>query len=142
MTMKKLTFSFLLLSALLLSACAGMRNKPGPLAEPADPNALPNIVGDFAVNGTDLTDSDYGGTLHIEPGIAPHTYLLTWLLTESIQEGEGHIEGNQLVATWRTRDGKVSGTVTYTITSAGQLIGTRTIDGIEGSYQETCYPNP
>ena len=139
--MKKTIFPFFLLFALLWSACAGMRNKPGPLAEPADPNALPNILGDYAVNGTDLTDSDYGGTLHIEAGRSPGEYRLDWVLTENIQEGIGHIEGNQLLATWHTGDGTVSGTITYTITKAGQLIGTRTIDGVPGSYRETCYPN-
>ncbi|GAB4531714.1 MAG: hypothetical protein Fur0018_19870 [Anaerolineales bacterium] len=129
------------LAAWLLTGCAGMSNKPAPLAEPADPQALPALEGDYAINGTDMTDAAYGGTLHIDPGIAPHTYSLTWLLTESIQEGGGHTEGNQLIARWQSQDGSLSGTVTYTITIAGQLDGIRTIDGVSGESRERGYPN-
>ncbi|RMF50251.1 MAG: hypothetical protein D6755_01420 [Anaerolineae bacterium] len=137
--MKRLLITLLLIP-LLLSACAGMRNKPAPLAAPANPQALPDITGDYALNGTDMTDAEYGGTLHIESA-GESTYALTWLLNENILEGEAHIEGNQLLATWHNLEGTLSGTAAYTITVAGQLDGIRLIDGVTGQNHETCYPN-
>jgi len=131
---------FPLVLLLLLSACS-RRDPPAPLADPADPAALPDISGDYALNGVDMTDAAYGGTLHIEPAETPGHYRLTWLLTGGVQEGEGRIEGNQLIARWRAADPKASGTVTYTITTAGQLDGLRTVDGLEGISRETAYPN-
>ncbi len=136
-----LTLLLTLLSTLLVG-CAGMNNKPGPLTAPADPQSLPPLAGDYAINGTDMTDADYGGTLHIEAGESAGTYQLTYLLTESIQRGTGHIEGNQLIVTWEAIDGTLSGTAVYTITTSGQLDGIRTIDGVDGKNRERGYPNP
>lgn len=130
----------LVLFALLLSACAGMGNEPAPLAAPANLDALPNIQGDYALNGIDMTDVAYGGTLHIEAA-GDGAYAMTWLLNENLLEGQAHIDGNRLIATWHNVEGTLSGTATYTITAAGQLDGVRLIDGVAGENRETCYPN-
>lgn len=140
--MKKTLWLFILIfAALLLNGCT--RNKPGPLTAPADPAALPSILGDYAVNGTDPTGAEYGGTLHIE-GDGAGAYKLYWVVTGSLQSGSGQIEGNQLLVTWQTygsATGDIRGTATYTITQTGQLDGIRLIEGNPTQGIEVAYPN-
>lgn len=140
--MKQLNWLFtLVLVTGLLSGCT--RNNPGPLTAPADPAALPNIIGDYAVNGSDPTGAEYGGTLHIEADGAG-AYKLYWVVTGSLQSGSGRIEGNQLLVAWQTygnATGNIRGTATYTITQSGQLDGIRLIEGNPTQGIEIAYPN-
>lgn len=137
-------FSLLIwLIALGLSACG--RNKPGPLGADASADNIPDIVGSYALNATDPTGEEYGGTLTITQGGQPNEYKFQWLISGGIQEGIGTLEGNQLIFTWNSlagTDQTVSGTGQYTITVDGQLYGTRTIDGLDTPGKETAYPNP
>ncbi|GAB4404304.1 MAG: hypothetical protein OHK0052_26900 [Anaerolineales bacterium] len=131
----------LFFAAMLLSGCT--RNNPGPLTAPADPAALPNITGDYAVNGSDPTGAEYGGTLHIEED-GTGTYQLYWVITGSLQSGSGSIEGNQLLVSWQTygsATGEIRGTAIYTITQTGQLDGIRLIEGNPTQGVEVAYPN-
>lgn len=138
--MKRIALISLL--ALLLSACSG--REPAPLALDAPADNVPDIVGDYALNGVDFFGQDYGGRLSIQPGDAPGQYKLNWIITGYIQEGTGTLEGNQLLVEWRTISGPLPdlhGTATYTVTVNGELYGTRQAEGFEQVETETAYPN-
>ena len=141
--MKKLTILAILL-ALTLTACFP-RRKPAPLGADAPLDNVPGIVGSFALNATDPTGEQYGGTLTIFEGEAPNKYNLQWLVSGDIQEGTGTLEGNQLTFTWQSLSGTdqyLSGHGVYTVTVNGELYGERYIDGVEGPGIESAYPNP
>jgi len=128
--------NLLLISILLLTlnACASGGDAP--------PDQGLSLHGQYTVNGSDPQGNEYGGRLIITQTI-PGEYHLHWIITDSIQEGTGLLTDNQLTATWRTVAGfsvQQSGTAKYTLTSAGELYGTKTIDGQEGKGTETAYP--
>ena len=136
---KHLLLTFTLL--LILTACA--RRTGGPLAEDAPPDQVPSLLGEFALNGFDAEGNEYGGRLTITQDGADE-YRLQWIISDSIQEGTGALNGNQLEVTWRTVEGfpvQLTGTATYTVTVAGELYGTKTVDGHEGEGTEIAYPN-
>ncbi len=140
--MKRISVLIILL-AIGLSACAP--NKPGPLGADASAGNVPSIAGSYAVNATDPTGEQYGGTLTITEGTQPNEYHFQWLISGGIQEGTGTLEGNKLTFTWNSlagTDQQVSGVGEYTITVDGQLYGTRTIDGLDTPGTEVAYPNP
>lgn len=138
--MKRLSILLLLL-AILLTACRG---DPGPLGADASPDNVPSIVGSYALNATDGTGEEYGGTLTVFAGNAPNEYKLQWLVSGGIHEGTGTLEGNQLIFTWHSVSGtdqNLSGHGSYTVTVNGELYGLRYIDGVEEPGQEAAYPN-
>jgi hypothetical protein len=140
--MKKLTLLALLFT-LTLTACFP-RRKPAPLGTDAPADSVPEIVGSFALNATDNTGEQYGGTLTIFSGDAPGKYKMQWLVSGDIQEGEGTLEGNQLTFTWQSVSGTdqhLSGHGVYTITVNGELYGERFIDGVDEPGVESAYPN-
>ncbi len=139
--MKRISI-LLLLVAISLTSCRG---DPAELGMDASADNLPNIIGSYALNATDPTGEEYGGTLTIIEGEQPNEYKLQWLVSGGIQEGMGTLEGNQLTFTWKSlagTDQDISGTGEYTVTVNGELYGTRTIDGLETPGIETAYPNP
>ena len=139
--MKRLSILFLLLT-ILLTACRG---DPAPLGADAPADNVPDISGSYALNATDGTGEEYGGTLSIFPGDAPNEYKMQWLVSGGIQEGTGVLEGNQLTFTWQSVAGtaqSLSGHGEYTVTVNGELYGVRYIDGVEEPGQEAAYPNP
>jgi hypothetical protein len=141
--MKK-TIGILILLALSLTACSGRRT-PAPLGADAPANAVPDIVGSYALNATDPSGEEYGGTLTIFPGDQPNEYKIQWLVTGAVHEGVGILSGNQFTVTWETvMDTEVylKGSGQYTVTVNGELYGTRAIEGIEAPAVETAYPNP
>lgn len=131
----------LLVLSLSLVGCSRGEGQLGP---DAPPDAVPNLLGTYVVNGTDDLGNDYGGHLTITAGEAPGKYLLQWILMESIQTGTGILNGNQLQIHWSnldTANGSYQGEVTYTITVDRQLYGKRTVEGRPGEGLETAYPN-
>lgn len=139
--MKRIGILFLLL-ALLLTSCRG---DPAPLGADAPADNVPSIIGSFALNATDGSGEDYGGTLSIFAGDAPNEYKMQWLVSGDIQEGTGILEGNQLTFTWSSiaeTDQHLSGYGSYTVTVNGELHGERFIDGVETPGLEAAYPNP
>ena len=139
--MKRIHILFLLL-VLLLTACRG---DPAPLGADAPADNVPDILGSYALNATDGTGEEYGGTLSIFPGDAPNEYKLQWLVSGGIQEGIGVLEGNQMTFTWQSAAGtaqNLTGHGVYTVTVNGELYGVRYIDGVEEPGQEAAYPNP
>ncbi len=134
-------FAIVLLTLVL--ALAGCRSKL-QLAPDADPNALPPLGGHYLVNGNDpYEQGTYGGRMVIEPGPEPGTYRLTWLIREAFLQGQGRIEGNQLIVTWEAAPGSarpLRGTARYTITQSGQLYGQRWVEGLEQPIEEQIFP--
>ncbi len=141
--MKRRLFTLTLLLLVLTLLLAGCRKKGVIQGQPADPGQIGDLSGTYGVNGMDPAGENYGGTLTIQPGDTPDTYQLQWIVTGAIQQGEGHVQGNQLVGTWWTLEGiaQAQGTFTYTITTLGELDGTRTVEGFERSGWEKAFPN-
>ncbi len=139
---KRILIPILFIILLLLSAGCN-RSKGVIQGEPADPANLPELVGIYAVNGVDPAGENYGGTLTIQPGDTPGAYQLQWIVTGAIQQGEGHIEGNQLVGRWWTLEGvtQAQGDFAFTITTLGELDGERTVDGFAKAGWEKAFPN-
>ncbi|MCX7708201.1 MAG: hypothetical protein N2204_09350 [Anaerolineae bacterium] len=107
------------------------------------PDARPALASSYVVNGVDPTGAEYSGVLSIEPDGMPDRYRLRWTVTGSLQEGEGVLAGNTLRVEWRTVTGpsvQAQGLVTYTVTTAGELYGPRTITGYPGQGHETAFP--
>jgi hypothetical protein len=134
--------SILVIVALLLAGCS---KAPKALAPDAQPGKLPELNGDYVVNGFDPTGIEYGGRLKISPGEMTGTYQLEWIISGDLQSGIGVVEGNQLLVSWTSTVGmgreKRQGTARFTITQAGELHGTRQIDGYAQAGTETAYPN-
>lgn len=139
---KRYSSLLLVVLTLSLSACTA-RERRGVVGPDADPGAVPDLTGEYAVNGFDPLNTEYGGRLTITPDDTPGTYNLQWIVTGSLQTGTGRVEGNQLLVEWRTIESTVpaSGTATYTITVNGELYGTRTITGSDQTGTETAFPN-
>lgn len=128
--------------SLVLLGCSDDETQIGP---DAPPDAVPDITGTYVVNGIDHLGNEYGGHLTISPGDYPDEYLLQWIIIESIQEGIGTLNGNQLQVEWRSIDASTEpyqGTVSYTVTVNSELYGIRTVEGRPGSGEETAHPNP
>ena len=128
---------------LTLSACT-MRERAQIKGTDASPDALPTIVGSYSVNGFDPLGTEYGGNLTVEPAEAADQYNLQWIITGSIQEGEGRVEGNKLIVQWRTVPSigpGATGLTTYTITTEGELYGQRQVEGQVKLGRENAFPN-
>lgn len=129
--------------ALALVACSATKGQI--TGRDADSAAVPNLAGEYAVNGIDRSGNEYGGRLSIQPGDAAGYYRMQWIITESIQEGTGAVEGNKLKVAWQSAPGQsaqaLHGVAAYTITDKGELYGTRTVDGSAGSWEEKAFPN-
>jgi hypothetical protein len=96
------------------------------------------------VNGFDPLGTEYGGHLTITEGAGLNRYHLQWIITGSIQEGTGSMEGNRLIAEWRTVEGldrDARGTAEYTVTEDGELYGTRSVVGSNATGTEEAFPN-
>ena len=132
----------LLAISLGLSACS--RREPAAVGPDAPADAVPDIVGEYIVNGLDPDGFEYSGLLNIQVGDEPGEYMLEWVVTGSSQEGTGVLAGNQLTVTWRGIKGLSSGSSgsgVYTVTVNGELYGVRSVDGVESQATETAYPN-
>ena len=134
-----LTVTFILI--LTLAACnRGNKQEVGP---PAPLDAVPDIVGEYAVNGFDPLGTEYSGRLSIFPGDTANTYKMQWIVVGSIQEGDGRLEGNTLTVQWHSVSGmsESQGTAVYTVSDNGVLDGIRTTEGHPREGTETAYPN-
>jgi len=71
--MKRYLILSILLLVLLLSACS-TRERSTEMAPDADPVNVPNLLGEYAVNGFDPLGQEYGGRLTITDDDQPGTY--------------------------------------------------------------------
>lgn len=125
-----------------LSACGD--DEGSNLAPDANPASVPGLPGTYVVNGIDPLGTEYGGHLTITEGGGLNRYDLQWIITGSIQEGTGSLDGNRLVVDWNTVEGlnrDATGTAEYTVTEAGELYGTRTVVGSDEVGTEEAFPN-
>lgn len=135
----------LLTLSLVLGACSSHSARGKIKGADASPDAVPDLAGWYYVNGFDPMGTEYGGNLIIQPTDAVGRYKLQWIITGSIQEGEGVLRGNRLIAEWRTIEGMgpgASGVTTYTVTTERELYGTRTANGLPGVGTENVFPVP
>jgi hypothetical protein len=135
----------LLSIVLLLAACTARSATKGKITgADAQRGAVPNIVGSYSVNGLDPFGTEYGGNLTIKPGASATEYLLQWIVTGSIQEGSGRLDGNTLRVEWRTVQGikPSSGVTTYTVTTKRELYGDRAVSSLPKVGTERAFPNP
>ncbi|NOX62025.1 MAG: hypothetical protein GXP42_08775 [Chloroflexi bacterium] len=142
--MNLLSRLFLVLLLFALIACSSARERPKVTGRDASPDALPDLVGTYSVNGFDPLGVEYGGLLTIQPGDKPGEYKLQWIITGSVQEGVGVIQGNQLIVEWRSvqaRGQNSRGRTIYTITTKGELYGERTVEGYDQPGTEEAFPN-
>lgn len=141
--MKQTFKTMLILTIFLMLGLAACREK-GDIGPDAPPDAVPDITGSYSVNGFDPLGTEYGGNLTITAGDTPDTYHLQWIVTGSIQEGNGRLEGNTLHVEWTTVSsaaGQSSGTAAYTVTVNRELHGIRTVEGHSGEGTEKAFPN-
>lgn len=143
-SLKKYLAAALVLALALLSGCSDDGEGEIKGAD-ASPGAVPTLAASYSVNGVDPQGTEYSGNLQVRPGDAAGTYALQWIVTGSIQEGLGQLNGNQLAVRWRTIEGfglGATGVTTYTITTEGELYGPRTVDGTDRAGEEKAFPNP
>jgi hypothetical protein len=140
----KIRFIILIIASIaLISTACTAEDKGLPKAEDAQPGAVPDLVGSYVVNGFDPLGTEYSGHLTIRAGEQPGEYWLQWIVVGSIQEGQGFLEGNQLTVQWQSVEGMLptQGDAVYTITTAKELYGTKTVRGFEGEGDEIAFPN-
>lgn len=122
--------------ALVAAACA----TPG-----ATLRAGPGLSGTYIVNGVDPLGAEYSGTVVIGQAEQPGSYTVEWIITGAIHDGLGVLSGDTFTADWTTirgpREG-ATGTAEYAVTDDGRLVGTRTVDGLEGVANEEIFPEP
>jgi hypothetical protein len=121
-----------LILALLVAACA--------IPEEGFDGSL---EGDYYINGVDPQGVEYSGLLTIAPSDRPDTYEMQWIITGSVQQGIGRVQGSRLTADWDAIEGydtESYGTASYEITAKGELVGERTVAGQTEAGSEEAFP--
>jgi len=141
--MNLLRFLTYLLCLMLATTACTTRERPTHRGADADPAAVPDLTGEYVVNGVDPRGTEYSGTLIIKPGASPTEYELQWIIVGSLQAGTGKLSGNQLLVEWRALEGttEARGTAVLTVTVNGELYGTRRVEGLDAEGTETAFPN-
>lgn len=124
----------LILCVGLLAACT----VPGSQVEVGD-----GLAGTYVVNGVDPLGIEYSGTVVIGETESADEFVLSWIVTGSIQSGTGIRTGDTLDVEWQVAEGPRSGstgTAIYTITEDGWLVGERSIAGTDGVGTEEIIP--
>jgi len=99
------------------------------------------LSGVYVVNGVDPLGFEYSGTVTITDDEGDID--IQWLITGAILEGSGRVLGDTLDVDWSAVEaprGDSTGTATYEITDDGRLVGTRTVDGVDGVGTEEIFP--
>lgn len=126
---------------LTLALCLGLLASctvPGSQVDVGD-----GLAGTYVVNGVDPVGTEYSGTAVIGETESPDEFVLSWIITGSIQSGTGVRTGDTLDVVWQVDEGPRSastGTASYTITDDGWLIGERLVDGTDGIGTEEIIP--
>jgi hypothetical protein len=140
--MKKILIVVTMFWFIFLVSCS-RSDKYSPAARDAPLGSVPDLVGEYAVNGFDPMGTEYGGRLSIWAGEIQNEYLMQWIVVGGIQVGTGVVHGNQLLVEWHSVEGMVvtQGQAIYTITEDGELYGAKTVDGLEAEGSEIAFPN-
>ena len=117
---------------------------PGDLPVGVDTEG--DLPGTYSVNGIDPAGTEYSGTVVITAVDGDDTRVMVeWIITGTIQQGEGRRIGDELTVTWETVAAgadPTTGSADYRIEADGRLVGTRTIDGVDGVATEEIFPQP
>ena len=121
-----------LLPALVVTACA--------IPEEGFDGSL---EGSYYINGFDQQDVEYSGLLTITATDTPDVYDMQWIITGSVQQGRGRVEGGELLVDWQAVEGfdtTSRGTAVFDIGENGELRGERSVAGQAGSGTEEAFP--
>ena len=124
--------------AVVLAAVVGACVVPGSTIRDG-----PGLTGTYVVNGVDPLGVEYSGTVIIGRASDPGRYTVEWIVTGAIHEGTGTLSGDGFVVEWTTLRGPregATGTADYTVEDDGRLVGTRTVDGLDGVGTEEIFP--
>ena len=127
------------LSAVLLItlACGLLPTKGDDAVEaPIEESQLPDISGDYTVNGTNADGSPYSGEANITR--AGDGYTIRWVIASESMQGLGEFDGQTYRVDWEASWG--TGEAVYSLTSNGILQGTWTTDGGSGQGTEELKP--
>ncbi len=129
------------LAVVMLTTACSRGSEEGGLGPPADPTNLPDITGSHYVAGVDPLHAEYGGRVLITRN-DDGTYDFKWVVSGSMQEGTGTIDGNTVEVRWRLvqPESDRAGTASYVITEDGGLEGTRAVDGYDEPGTEEIFP--
>lgn len=64
-----------------------------------------SLEGSYYVNGFDQQDIEYSGLLTISTTENDDVYAMQWIITGSVQEGMGTVDGSQLHVEWKALEG-------------------------------------
>jgi hypothetical protein len=104
----------------------------------------PGLAGTYVVNGVDPLGVEYSGTVIIGRASDPGAYRVEWIVTGGIHEGVGTQAGERFIVDWATVSGPregATGTAEYRVEADGRLVGTRTVDGLDGVGTEEIFPD-
>lgn len=127
-----------ILTALSIAVLVAGCTIPGSQVDVGD-----GLAGTYVVNGVDPVGIEYSGTAVIGETQNPDEFVLSWIVTGSIQSGTGVRTGDTLDVEWQVTEGPragSSGTAAYRITEDGWLVGERFIDGTDGVGTEEIIP--
>ncbi len=102
------------------------------------------LSGRYVVNGTDPLGTEYSGLVTIDERSSGEV-TFEWVVTGAILRGSGRRTGDTVSVTWSTVEsprGDSTGTAEYRLTDDGHLVGTRTVDGVDGVGREEIFPDP
>lgn len=102
-----------------------------------------SLDGTYYLNGEDRDGVEYSGTLVIGVTDDPGVYEMQWIVTGSIQTGNGTVDGDSLIIEWNAMEGfdtASHGTGRYDISPEGELSGERTVAGQQGVATEEAFP--
>lgn len=108
---------------------------PGPADLDTDP-----YTGRWLVEGIDPRGVEYAGSLLIARD--GNGYTLRWIITGSLRQGTGALQGGELTGDWEQIEGiepSLAGTFAIAIADA-ELAATIVIDGVAGTGSETGVP--
>jgi hypothetical protein len=102
------------------------------------------LAGTYVLNGIDPLEGEYAGTVRIT-ALGDDEYAIAWII-EGFPEGVGRLDGDTFVVEWSIDEPRrLTGVAEYELRADGSLVGTRTVDGVDGDdgvLSEEIFPDP
>ena len=120
-------------AALAIGRCA----IPGETLEDGE-----GLAGTYVLNGIDPLDTEYAGTVRIT-ALGGDDYRVDWIIPDGFPTGIGRLEGDEFIVEWTIEEPvRSSGVAEYRLLDDGTLVGTRSIEGVDGVLTESIFPDP